>query len=236
MLWATSRWRSTSPRTRLPPPRQAQPQQDQPHQQPQQQRPRQQQQPQRQDRLPIRTSLTTTQGTNTQPSCRLEIGFEKSSNQDWWAKDMMIVTKQAERRFEERHRAKVSKVNSYFLIIIQSLKHWITKCRADLIFFWSHSWVSFIFFWAVLDEDLIKIIIIIIYTITFHGYPCWLKVMVKAVLSIQLLQSPLPTSIVVIIIVIINVIINVIIVIIIVIINVIIVIKIMITIIVSSSY
>ena len=34
---------------------------------------------------------------------------------------MMIVTKQAERRFEERHRAKVSKVNSYFLIIIQSL-------------------------------------------------------------------------------------------------------------------
>ena len=85
-----------------------------------------------------------------------------------------------------------------------------------------------------LDEDLIKIIIIIIYTITFHGYPCWLKVM--AVLSIQLLQSPLPTSIAVIIIVIINVIINVIIVIIIVIINVIIVIKIMITIIVSSSY
>ena len=72
-----------------------------------------------------------------------------------------------------------------------------------------------------MDEDLIKIIIMIIYTITFHGYPCWLKVMVKAVLSIQLLESPLPTSIAVIIIVIINVII---------------VIKIMITIIVSSSY
>ena len=70
--WATSRWRSTSPRTRPPHPPQARRPQDQQQQPRQQRRPRRRQQPQhrRHDLQQIPTSLTTTQETSTQPSCR----------------------------------------------------------------------------------------------------------------------------------------------------------------------
>merc|ERR1719500_702942 len=78
MLWATSKWRSTSPKMKPPPPHPALQPPDQPQQQPRRQRRQQQQQPQHQrhDQRLILTSLATTQGMSTQPSCRLRGGLK----------------------------------------------------------------------------------------------------------------------------------------------------------------
>ena len=86
--WGTSRLRSTSLRTRPPPPHQAHP--PHPRQQPRRQPRQQQQQPphQQQDRPLTPTSPTTTRGTSTQRSCRLNIALvlfnnEKNDDKDW---------------------------------------------------------------------------------------------------------------------------------------------------------
>ena len=122
--WATSRSQSTSHRTRPPHPPQARRPQDQLQQPRQQRRPRRRQQPQhqQQDLQQIPTSLTTTQEMSTQPSCRYVGNSPLTSSTLFLLYDLSHLqllsvandycTPQAERRFEERHRAKVSKVRT----------------------------------------------------------------------------------------------------------------------------